>query len=61
MIIIIILIPTIVASILSHQSNNIIVSNNNVCWFHGICLINFVPIPVSIFVGINVIVIVSSQ
>ncbi len=58
MIIIIALIPTIVASALSHQWNNVIVSNNNVCWFHGIYLISFVTIPVSIFIGINVIIVI---
>jgi hypothetical protein len=57
MIFMIALIPTIVASALSHQSNNIILSNNNVCWFHGIYLIGFVTIPVSIFIGINIIIV----
>jgi hypothetical protein len=52
------LIPTIVASALSHEWNNIIVSNNNVCWFHGIYLISFVTIPVSIFIGINIIIVI---
>ncbi len=58
MIFMIALIPTIVASALSHEWNNIIVSNNNVCWFHGIYLISFVTIPVSIFIGINIIIVI---
>lgn len=52
------LIPTIVASALSHQQNNIIVLKNNVCWFDGIYLIDFVTIPVSIFIGINLIIVI---
>jgi len=58
MIIMIALIPTIVASTLSHKWNDVIVLENNVCWFHGIYLINFVTIPVSIFIGINIIIVI---
>jgi hypothetical protein len=56
--IILALIPTIIAIALSHRWDNVIVSSNNVCWFHGIYLINFVIIPVSIFVGINTIIVI---
>jgi hypothetical protein len=52
------LIPTIVAGALLHQQTNIIISKNNVCWFDGIYLIGFITIPVSIFIGINLIIVI---
>lgn len=57
-IILIALIPTITASILSHQQTNVIISKNNICWFDGIYLTNFVTIPVSILIGINLLIVI---
>ena len=51
------LLLTIIASAVSHQADDIIVSKNNVCWFRGRYLIGFVTIPISIFISINVIII----
>ena len=52
------LLPTIIAGALSHQQNDIIISKNNVCWFEGIYLIGFITIPVSLLIGINLIIVI---
>lgn len=57
MIVIISLLLTIAASAESHRDDSIIVSKNNICWFRGIHLIGFVTIPISIFISINLIIV----
>ena len=54
---IIALLLTITASAISHREDSIIMSKNNICWFRGIYLIGFVTIPISIFISINMIIV----
>jgi hypothetical protein len=54
LIIILALIPTIVA----RQLPNVLVQYENICWFSSTYLIKFLTIPISIFIGINVIIII---
>jgi hypothetical protein len=48
------LIPTIVA----RQLSNVLVQYEYICWFSSTYLIKFITIPISVFVGLNIIIII---